>query len=280
MNYWELNFKVDPKTPWSEILIAELGEIGFESFMETETGFLAYIAEVDFNEVDPKEIYLITQKEAALHISYTKNFIPEQNWNETWESSFEPVSINKELLIMAPFHQVENEYRHAIIIEPKMSFGTGHHQTTRLMSRALLDEPCLPKIILDMGCGTGVLAILAEKLGADNILAIDTEAWAYANAVENAERNNCKHIRVLHGDAKLLTGLKFDLILANINKNVLLQDMPIYSNCLNDNGLLFISGFFKSDEEILVNSAKNCNLALVKSISEDNWSCLQLVKRG
>ena len=278
MNYWEFNFSVNPKAPWAEVLMAQLAEIGFESFVDTDLGLQAYVSESEFNEDAFSSLDLIFQKNSEISIQFEKIFIREQNWNAEWESSFEPVQIGQELLIVAPFHQIEQHAGLIIIIEPKMSFGTGHHQTTRLMSKALFELPKVPDNVLDMGSGTGVLAILAEKLGAQNILAIDIEEWAFENALENVERNSCNQIDVLQGDAHLLSGRSFDLILANINKNVLLQDLETYANCLNHNGLLLLSGFFTSDNEILLNSAKNANLALVKSMSEENWSCLQFVK--
>jgi ribosomal protein L11 methyltransferase len=160
-----------------------------------------------------------------------------------------------------------------------MSFGTGHHQTTRLMSQALFDLELIPKNVLDMGCGTGVLAILAEQLGAQQVLAVDVELWAYENSIENAQRNGCTNIEVQHGDVSNIIGKSFDLILANINKNVLKADMQCYADCLVDGGRLFLSGFFTSDNEELISIAKNCNLALDKSFQDENWSCLTFVKR-
>jgi len=278
MNYWEFDFTVTPKSPWSEILVAQLAEIGFDSFVDTDNGTKAYVPEDAFDQPDFDALILNYQSLDEVDISFEQHFIPMQNWNATWESSFDPVYVGDDLAIVAPFHRNIRDTKIQINIEPKMSFGTGHHQTTRLMSRALLDLDKVPSRVLDMGSGTGVLAILAEKLGAEQVLAIDIEAWAFENAIENAARNGCDRIEVLLGDAGLLQGKVFDLILANINKNVLLTDMEIYSKSLNANGLLFLSGFFISDNEMLVDCAKKTNLALVKSYSEENWSCLILVK--
>lgn len=274
MNYWEFDFTVTPKAPWSDILVAQLAEIGFDSFVDSDYGVKAYIQELTFDAAEFEVIMQMHQDLEEVKISYEQHFIPMQNWNATWESSFDPVYVGEDLAIIAPFHQDIKRTKLRITIEPKMSFGTGHHQTTRLMSRALLDLEKVPSRVLDMGSGTGVLAILAEKLGAKHIEAIDIEAWAYENALENAERNDCKHIEVLLGDVNLIQGKSFDLILANINKNVLLSDMNMYAKSLNANGLLFLSGFFTSDEKNLVDCAKKTNLALVKSYSEENWSCL------
>lgn len=278
MNYWELSFKVEPKQPWVEILIAELAEVGFESFTESDDGVQAYIQENDWNEETFQEIELINNPPSEVLISFAKSFIPVQNWNASWESSFEPVQLGDDLIIAAPFHQNLPQTRFKIIIEPKMSFGTGHHQTTKLMSKALMELQVLPSLVLDMGCGTGVLAILAEKLGAKEILAIDVEEWAYENSLENVERNDCTQIEVLHGDARLIQNRHFNLILANINKNVLLSDMETYANCLNVSGILILSGFFDSDNEILVGNAEKFNLALLKAYSDENWSCLMFEK--
>ena len=278
MNYWELTFSVLPKMPWSDIIIAELSEIGFESFVDTDTGIKAYIQEDAWDDEGFENFKLLFNSWEEAQISYEKIFIEAQNWNATWESAFDPVLVGKQLAIIAPFHEEVKGVDYTVVIEPKMSFGTGHHQTTRLMSKALLELDTMPESILDMGCGTGVLAILAEKLGAKNVLAIDIELWAFENTLENAHRNQCSKIEALHGDSNLLQGRNFDLILANINKNVLLQDLAIYSKCLNNNGLLMLSGFFTSDNDIIVDSAKSVNLALLKTSSDENWSCLVFAK--
>lgn len=278
MNYWEFSFNLKPRQPWSEVLVAELGELGFDSFVDTDLGVKAYVAEDVYEEENVHDLIHEYMNRDELELTFEKQFIPEQNWNAAWESSFEPVRVGNELLIVAPFHHIEQPAKYTIIIEPKMSFGTGHHHTTRLMAQSLLNFEDLPGNILDMGCGTGVLAILAEKLGAKNIIAIDIEDWAYENAVENTERNGCTAIQVLKGDARLLEGKTFDMILANINKNVLIQDLNVYAACLNVNGLLILSGFFSSDNQILVDSAKKTNLALINAMSEENWSCLHFKK--
>jgi len=278
MNYIEITFDLQPKAPWSEILTAYLSELDFESFVDTERGFSAYIKEDLFDQVLFDELPLISVSPNDVKLSYKKRTIPAQNWNASWESSFDPVIIGGELAIVAPFHTHVQATQLKIIIEPKMSFGTGHHQTTRLMSKALLDFKEIPKRVLDMGCGTGVLAILAEQLGAAQILAVDVEEWAVENAIENTRRNNCQHITVELGNSANISGKSFDLILANINKNVLKADILNYSSCLESNGKLMLSGFFTSDNSELLELAENCNLALLKNYSEDNWSCLLLVK--
>jgi ribosomal protein L11 methyltransferase len=279
MNYFEITFEISPKAPWSDILTAYLAEIGFESFVETESGFQAYIQADLFDENELKSIEILNNPPDGLTLNFDIKHIEAQNWNASWESSFEPVIIGQDLAIVAPFHHDFSATKYVIVIEPKMSFGTGHHQTTRLMSQALFDLELIPKNVLDMGCGTGVLAILAEQLGAQQVLAVDVEIWAYENSIENAQRNGCANIEVQHGDVSNIIGKSFDLILANINKNVLKADMQCYADSLVYGGRLFLSGFFTSDNEELISIAKNCNLALDKSFQDENWSCLTFVKR-
>jgi ribosomal protein L11 methyltransferase len=279
MNYFEITFEISPKAPWSDILTAYLAEIGFESFVETESGFQAYIQADLFDENELKSIEILNNPPDGLTLNFDIKHIEAQNWNASWESSFEPVIIGQDLAIVAPFHHDFSATNYVIVIEPKMSFGTGHHQTTRLMSQALFDLELIPKNVLDMGCGTGVLAILAEQLGAQQVLAVDVELWAYENSIENAQRNGCANIEVQHGDVSNIIGKSFDLILANINKNVLKADMQCYADSLVYGGRLFLSGFFTSDNEELISIAKNCNLALDKSFQDENWSCLTFVKR-
>jgi ribosomal protein L11 methyltransferase len=278
MNYIEVSFELRPKSPWSDILTAYLAELGFESFVDTESGFQAYIQEEIFDVDALETLDVIANPPEGLSVKFEIQTIEAQNWNATWESSFDPVIIDDDLAIVAPFHQDYPKTQYVITIEPKMSFGTGHHQTTRLMSKALFDLDQVPLRVLDMGCGTGVLAILAEKLGAKQILAIDVEQWAFENTLENIERNSCRNIQAEHGDVKNIIGQQFDLILANINKNVLKADMQQYASCLPTGGRLFLSGFFTSDNDELLGIAKNCNLALDKAFQEENWSCLTLVK--
>jgi ribosomal protein L11 methyltransferase len=278
MNYIEVSFELSPKTPWSDILTAYLAELGFESFVDADAGFQAYIQEDLFDAEALKSLDVIANPPEELTLNYSVKIIEAQNWNATWESSFEPVIIDDDLAIVAPFHADFPQTKYTIVIEPKMSFGTGHHQTTRLMSKALFHLESIPERVLDMGCGTGVLAILAEKLGAKSLLAVDVEQWAFENTIENAERNACQNIKAEHGDVKNIIDQEFDLILANINKNVLKADMNHYAACLPSGGRLFLSGFFTSDNNELLDVAKKCNLALDKTYQEENWSCLTLVK--
>jgi ribosomal protein L11 methyltransferase len=202
--------------------------------------------------------------------------IEQENWNATWEQNFNPILVGGVCAVRAPFHE-KTEVAYDIVIEPKMSFGTGHHETTHMMLQHILDHDFWGKAVLDMGSGTGVLAILAEKKGAKAVDAVDFDNWCYLNALENVERNNCKNIRVYEGDAALLKGKKYDIILANINRNILLEDLPHYVKCLNTNGLLFLSGFYK--EDIIAISAKCGELGLKfeKNLEKNNWVAVKYV---
>jgi len=241
MNYIEIEF-FDTEPEQKEILIALLAEIGFDTFQESENGLSAYIPEDAFNKNILEEEVL----EKFQSISYTVSTIAQQNWNETWEKNFEPIQIG-DVYIRAPFHEKKDDVKYELVIEPKMSFGTGHHATTSLMVLEMLKTDFREKSVLDMGCGTSLLAILSSKLGAKNILAIDIDDWAVENSRENCLRNHTPEVVIKKGDASLLTGKSFDIILANINRNVLLADMHQYSAALNQGGEILFSGFYESD---------------------------------
>ena len=199
------------------------------------------------------------------------------NWNEEWEKNFEPIDVDRKCHVRAPFHEKTNA-EYDIVIEPKMSFGTGHHETTHMMIQHILETDFNGKKTLDMGCGTAILAILAEMKGAEPIDAIDIDNWCYLNSIENAERNNCKHISVYEGDASLLAGKNYDIIIANINRNILLNDMEHYVNCLNANGTLFLSGFYTEDIPVITESCTKNGLSYVKQFERNNWVALKFVK--
>src|SRR5690606_37206842 len=224
-------FKVEPLQPAVEILIAELGYAGFESFVETDEGVTAYIQKDEWNAAILDDIQILNSDE--FEISFTFEEIEQTNWNEEWEKNFNPIIVDNVCSVRAPFHP-KPDVKYDIIIEPKMSFGTGHHETTHMMIQYILKNDFKNKSVLDMGCGTGVLAILAEKQGAVAVDAIDVDNWCYLNAIENVDRNECHHINVYQGDASLLSGKRYDVIIANINRNILLEDIPVYANCLND----------------------------------------------
>ncbi|UGS20050.1 50S ribosomal protein L11 methyltransferase [Flavobacterium cyclinae] len=273
--YLGYHFTIKPLELGSEILIAELGEKAFESFIETETGISAFVQKDLWNEAILEDIQILSNPE--FEISYTFEEIEQVNWNEEWEKNFEPIDVDGKCHVRAPFHEKTNA-EFDIVIEPKMSFGTGHHETTHMMIQHLLETDLVGKKTLDMGCGTAILAILAEMKGAQPIDAIDIDNWCYLNSIENAERNNCKHISVYEGEASLLVGKKYDVIIANINRNILLNDMQQYVDCLNENGILFLSGFYTEDIQVISESCTSKGLTYVKQFERNNWVALKFVK--
>ncbi len=273
--YISYTFKIHPKEPATEILVAELGEIGFESFVENEEGLIAYIQQTDWNENILDDVFILNSNEFS--ISYEMEVIEQTNWNSEWEKNFNPIQVDNLVSIRAPFHENPN-LKYDIVIEPKMSFGTGHHETTHMMVQHLLDLDLTNKKVLDMGCGTGILAIFAEMKGAKPIDAIDIDNWCYQNSVENVERNNCSNIDVYEGDASLLVNKKYDVIIANINRNILLNDMQAYMNCLNDNGTLLLSGFYQEDIPIIDAEVSKFQFKIDKIIERNNWVALKYQK--
>lgn len=273
--YLGYHFTIKPLELGSEILIAELGEKAFESFIETETGISAFVQKDLWNEAILEDIQILSNPE--FEISYTFEEIEQVNWNEEWEKNFEPIDVDGKCHVRAPFHEKTNA-EFDIVIEPKMSFGTGHHETTHMMIQHLLETDLVGKKTLDMGCGTAILAILAEMKGAQPIDAIDIDNWCYLNSIENAERNNCKHISVYEGEASLLVGKKYDVIIANINRNILLNDMQQYVDCLNENGILFLSGFYTEDIPVISESCTSKGLTYVKQLERNNWVALKFIK--
>jgi ribosomal protein L11 methyltransferase len=275
INYIGYTFKVLPKEPATEILIAQLGAAGFESFVENEDGVTAYIQEIDWNAEVLKDIQILNSDE--FEISFKEEVIEQTNWNSEWEKNFEQIHVDNLVSIRAPFHENSN-LKYDIVIEPKMSFGTGHHETTHMMVQHLLAMDLTNKKTLDMGCGTGILAIFAEMKGAQPIDAIDIDTWCYENSIENVERNNCEYISVFEGDASLLVNKKYDLIIANINRNILLNDMDRYMTCLNKEGIILFSGFYKEDIPIIDTEVSKFGLTLDTIIERNNWVALKYLK--
>lgn len=276
MNHVELIVNVEPQELGSDILIAELSEIEFESFVESETGFYAYIKEDSYSEINVKKLFL--NYSHILKISYISKIIEKQNWAKEWESNYQAIDVDGKCSIRAPFHEKKKNIDYDIIIEPKMSFGTGHHNTTQLMIKKLLKLNLNNKSLLDIGCGTGVLAILASMLGANPITAIDIDDWCYENSIENLQKNNIKNVAVYKGDSKILNGKSFNTILANINKNVLLSDMKVYNNSLEQNGNLVLSGFFETDIIEINKSAADLGLKMEEKLIIDEWAMLHFKK--
>lgn len=276
MDYVEFEAEILPLEIGREVLIAELAELGFESFVNTEKGIQAYIPSQDYNEGLIKGLSIISNEHFEL--TFSMKTIAGQNWNATWESSFEPIEVNENCVIRAPFHEKNDKFKYDIIIEPKMSFGTGHHQTTHMMVDELLSLDVQDKSVLDMGCGTGVLAILAEMRNAGSVVAIDIDEWAYENTKENVEKNNCHKISVYKGGAELLNEEKFEFILANINRNILLADMDSYGKVLKEGGSILFSGFFKSDVDLITEKANSLGLNLVNERNREDWTMLHFKK--
>ena len=272
--YLEFNFKIKPLQPWNEILMAELIEIGFDSFTEEHDGILGYIQKDLFKEEELKDIYLLQNKE--VEISYTYEEMPNINWNEEWEKNFSPINVEDKVLIRAEFHESDPNM-HEIVIQPKMSFGTGHHPTTHLMIQQMLDMDLENKKVLDMGCGTSVLAIFAKQKGADRTVAIDIDEWSVENSKENAARNNVE-LDIELGTADNLGKENFEIILANINRNILISDIPTYVSVLEDGGKLLLSGLCFFDVDDILEVCTEQNLKLEKKIQREEWVSLLLSK--
>lgn len=272
--YIEYEFSVSPLQPASEMLIAELGYAGFESFTESETGILAYIQKQEWHEDILQDIYILSSGEFV--ISYNSKEIESVNWNEEWEKNFDAIEVNDICTVRAPFHE-KKDFKYDIVIEPKMSFGTGHHETTYMMLQFVLENDFENKSVLDMGCGTSVIAILAAMKGASKLDAIDIDEWCFENSKENVERNNCTNISVYQGDASLLYDRKYDIILANINRNILLDDISKYRSSLNLAGSLYMSGFYKEDLEIITASCNKLGLNFVENKERNNWIAAKFV---
>ena len=273
-NYLEFNFTISPLQPWNEILMAELIEIGFDSFTEEHNGILAYIQKDLFDDKQLQEINMFSNE--AVEISYTYQEMPNINWNEEWEKNFEPINVENQVSIRAEFHSNQN-LPHEIIIQPKMSFGTGHHATTYLMIQQMLDMDFENKTVLDMGCGTSVLAIFAKQKGAGKTVAIDIDEWSVENSKENAARNNVE-LEISQGTADNLGAENFDIILANINRNILISDIPTYVSVLNNVGQLLLSGLCFFDVDDILEVCNEHKLTLKRKLQREEWVSLLLEK--
>lgn len=267
-------FTARPLQPAVEILIAELSDAGFESFLETNEGLTAYIQKEHWNDAILNDIQILHSE--AFKIEFTFEEIAQTNWNVEWEKNFHPIIVDDICLVRAPFHE-RLDTLYDIVIEPKMSFGTGHHETTYLMIQHILKNDLKDKSVLDMGCGTGVLAILAELKGAKPIDAIDIDNWCYRNSLENVERNGCQYISVFEGDIGMIKNNKYDVIIANINRNVLLSDIKSYAISLNKNGSLFLSGFYVEDIAIIEKECNRNMLKLEEKLEKNNWVALNFL---
>jgi ribosomal protein L11 methyltransferase len=276
MNYYACSFSNPDNEILKDMFMELLGEIGFDSFMDTDEGFDAFCQEPLLND---EELNDIMQMEQFANVKLIKKeLIPDQDWNATWEASYEPVIINEFCRIRAPFHKVEGSYKYDLIIEPKMSFGTAHHETTSQIIELMLQSDFTGQNLLDMGSGTGVLAILAKKLGSATTVAIDNDEWAYRNALDNIRLNDENDIIVELGDASSLNDRQFDVILANINRNILLRDMKEYVKCLVDGGKIFFSGFYEEDLVLITKEAERLGLTYSNHVTKNNWTAAVFVK--
>ncbi|MCD4833945.1 MAG: 50S ribosomal protein L11 methyltransferase [Bacteroidales bacterium] len=279
MDYIELRCKITAENiqEITDILVAELNEIAYESYDETEDGLNAYILEKFFDLEKVKQLQV--NNIPNIKINFSHEVIKAQNWNEVWEKNFEPIVIEDQCLIRTHFHKNTPKTKYEIIIEPKMSFGTGHHETTYLMLKTMLELDFKDKNILDMGCGTGVLAILATFKGAKTVTAIDIDEWAYKNTLENIEKNNCSNIKVFQGDANLLRNQQFDIIIANINRNILMDDIKNYSKVLKSGGTLLLSGLYDKDLLMIREEASSNDIDYINHYEKHNWVAAKFYKK-
>lgn len=254
MNYIQVNFSFTAIEEYQQdLLIAELGDIGFNTFEETAAGFIAFIDFPAYSKDQLKKV--LEQFEGEFQCSYEVAEIVGKNWNEEWEKNFEPLIISDQCYVRATFHEPQPQYPYEIVIDPKMAFGTGHHQTTTMMIQYLLDTDVEGKTLLDMGCGTAILAILAAKKGASGLVAIDNDEVCYLSAIENSALNNIGNIEALCGGKEVIPDQTFDVILANINRNILLDQIPSYNDVLKPGGSIFFSGFYESPDLDMIKQA-------------------------
>ena len=277
MNYLAYTFSNPNNENLKDMFMELLGEIGFDSFMDTDDGFTAYCTETAF---DKESLDGLLQMEQLADVRIlNKELIPDQDWNATWEASYEPAIIDETCRIRAPFHEPDSSYKYDLCIEPKMSFGTAHHETTSQIIKLMLTEDFKGKDVLDMGSGTGVLAILAKKLGSATTVAIDNDEWAYRNALDNIKMNDENEIIVELGDANSLSNRQFDIIIANINRNILLRDMKEYVKCLKKDGKIFFSGFYESDLVLIRKEAERLGLSYLNHVKKNEWTAAVFINK-
>lgn len=276
MEFIEVSILADLE--YCEILMAELAEIGFDSFLETEDGLDAYCSQELYNE---KELKIILENYAnKTAISYTIKGVKKENWNEEWEKNFSPIEVDDKIYIRANFHEAApSHFKHEIIITPKMSFGTGHHETTAQVLELQLDIDHQNKSVLDVGTGTGILAIMAEQLGASNVQAFDIDEWSVTNTIENAALNHCKNIEVRQGTIDDEEKRQYDIVIANINRNILLNEIPKYETFMKANSHLIVSGFYEHDVVDIQEIAESVGLKKVKQLSKNKWTAI-VFKKG
>lgn len=275
MNYKKVTITL---TPYSEtaidILTAQMGEIGFDSFEETDNGVIGYAME---NNFDADKLTGLTPLIDNIKMQYTIDTIPDEDWNKEWEENyFKPIVIGGKCRIRSPFHETDKNIPYEIIINPQMSFGTGYHETTTMMIEYLLEKEIANKDVLDMGCGTGILGIMASMRGAKTVDCIDIDEWCYKNTIENAQLNNRTNITTIHGGAEVLSNKHYDIIIANINRNILIENLAKYATVLKKRGTMMLSGFYTADSEAIVAEAKRLGLRLVETKVMNDWNGLLL----
>jgi len=278
MNYYELLFTVITTEDFQQdLLINTLGDIGFDTFEELEFGFKAYIPVDDFDQEKLDDALAIYQD--MFTFSYEMTLIPQKNWNEVWESNFEPIAIKDKIFVRATFHAPKPEFEYEIVIDPKMAFGTGHHQTTSMMLELMLENDFAGKKVLDMGCGTGILAIMASKLGASEVMAIDYDPVCYDSTIENAQLNHIDNIKTLCGSKETIPNDLYDTILANINRNILLDQLQRYSEVLKPDGEIYLSGFYETpDLDIITDEARKYGIKYIIHKKNSDWVAAKLIK--
>jgi ribosomal protein L11 methyltransferase len=274
MNYTEVNFKTSGEQ--ADILVALLDDIGYEMFEEYDGGLKAYLPAKNFNRVELDEA--LKSMEVLQGIPYEVNAIEDKNWNEEWERNYAPVLLDKKIYVRTSFHPSKEKVEYEILIDPKMSFGTGHHDTTSLMLQQMLNIEFDGRTVLDMGCGSGILSIFASMRGAESVEAIDIDEWAFRNSEENCAANRVSNVRVIQGDATAISGRAYDIVLANINRNIILHDLEIYVTKLVPGGHLLVSGFLQEDETIINEAASRFNLKGVSTRRSGNWSSIHYKK--
>jgi ribosomal protein L11 methyltransferase len=275
MNYYELLFTIIlTEDHQQDLLIDALAEFGFDTFEEMDFGFKAYIPSDGFNKKALDEALVAYHDQFSF--SYEVTLIPQKNWNEVWESNFESIQIKDRIYVRATFHEPKPEFEYEIVIDPKMAFGTGHHESTSMMMDFMLETDYKGKSVLDMGCGTGILAILAIKMGAHPVTAIDYDPVCYESTIENAELNHASSIKALCGSKEAIPADKYDVILANINRNILIEQMDRYQQVLSENGIIFFSGFYESpDLDIITSEAQKYGLTYVSHKTSKDWVAAQ-----
>jgi ribosomal protein L11 methyltransferase len=278
MNYYELHFTLTTTEDYQQdLLINALGEIGFDTFEEVDNGFKGYIPVDAFDDERLKE--LLDPYHEMFQFSYDIHMIPHVNWNKEWETNFEPMQVSDQIYVRATFHQPQPDFPYEIVIDPKMAFGTGHHETTTMMMQQMLKVNFEDKNVLDMGCGTGILAILASKLGAETVTAIDYDVICYESTIENSELNGIYNITPLCGSKEVIPDEEFDIILANINRNILLDQMPRYVEVLCDGGEIYFSGFYETiDLDMITEAANKLGLSYVNHLKMKDWVATKFVK--